>query len=144
MPSGSRASVSVRVLAVPDRDREHAFQPAPGVVAPIREGGEDRLGVAVACGMDNRRKLAPDVEVVVDFAVEHDRKAAVGGVHRLMAAGDVDDAEPPHAEAEVAIDEDAAIVGSAMADDVALRLNDRFGHGTTLPPLRYQPAIPHM
>ena len=43
--------------------------------------------------------------MIDDLAIEDDRQAAVGADDRLMAARDIDDAEPAHAEAEVAVDE---------------------------------------
>jgi hypothetical protein len=43
-----------------------------------------------------------------------------------MAAGDIDDAQAAHAEAEIAIDKRSAIVRPTMDDPVAL-LHDDFG-----------------
>ena len=42
-----------------------------------------------------------------------------------MAGGEIDDAEPPHADAAAAIDVDALVVGAAMADLVAHRVHAR-------------------
>ena len=66
-------------------------------------------------------QLGAQVEVVVDLAVEDDRVAAVLRGDRLVAARDVDDGKPAHAEAEIPVDEIAAVVGPAMHDAVALR-----------------------
>ena len=57
--------------------------------------------------------------VIVDLAVEHDQDVAVLVRDRLVPAGQVDDAEPPHAEADPALDERAPVVRAAMADRVA-------------------------
>ena len=64
-------------------------------------------------------ELAAQLGMIEDLAVEDDRVAAVGAEDRLVAALDVDDAEPAHAEAEIAVDEIAGIVGAAMANRVA-------------------------
>ena len=87
-------------------------------------------------------ELAAQRGMIDDLAVEHDRMAAVGAEDRLVSAGDVDDAEPAHAEAEVAVDQIAGIVGSAMAQAVAVGDDRLSRHGR--PPRLYQPAIPHM
>ena len=122
MPSGSRASVNVRPSVVPDRDGVHAFEPEPGIVTPVDEAREQRFGVALRPEREpGRGELGAQVEVVVDLAVEDDRVAAILRGDRLMAAGDVDDGEATHAEAEIAVDELAAVVRSAMDDAVALR-----------------------
>src|SRR5205085_11522348 len=63
---------------------------------------------------------APQRRMVDDFAIEDDRVATVGAHDRLMPACDIDDAEPAHAEPEVAVDEIAGIAGAAVAQPVAL------------------------
>ena len=73
--------------------------------------------------------------MVVDLAVEDDRVAAVLGEDRLVTAGDVDDAEAAHAEAEVAVGEHAAVVGPAMDDGVALPGDDARRHRAPGPPI---------
>ena len=62
-----------------------------------------------------------DLAEVVDLAVEHDRDGAVFIAERLMAAFEVDDGEPPMAEANRALDEQTLAVGTAMDHDVAHR-----------------------
>src|SRR5690348_4639881 len=64
--------------------------------------------------------------VIVDLAVVDELQIPVGAGHRLMPAGDVDDAEPAHAQAGDGIGVDAAVVGSAMADRVAHPPEQRF------------------
>ena len=105
---------------VPDGDREHAFEPGPGVVAPAQVSGEDGLGVAVI-GLEGvaALELAPQRRMIDDLAVEDDRVAPVGAEDRLVAAFDVDDAEAAHAEAEIAVDEIAGVIGAAVAKAVA-------------------------
>ena len=68
----------------------------------------------------SRRKL----EVIDDLAVADDRIASVRAGDRLVAVLEVDDAEPAHAEAEIAVDEIAGVVGTAM-DQMATLARDR-------------------
>ena len=73
-------------------------------------------------------ELAADVAVVVDLAVEGDDVAAVGGMHRLRAAGaEIDDGEPALAQrhAALGLDPDAAAVRPAMAQRVVHGFADR-------------------
>ena len=58
----------------------------------------------------------PQRRVVVDLAVEGDPESAGFVAHRLMAALDIDDAQPPLAEMRPGIVIEAKIVGAAMAD----------------------------
>ena len=71
---------------------------------------------------------ATDIAVIVDFAVEGDDVAAVGGMHRLRAAGaEIDDGEPALAERRPALrlDPDAAAVGTAMVQRIVHGFADR-------------------
>jgi hypothetical protein len=107
---------------IPHRDREHAVELRPDVVAPAFVAGKDDLGIARALEHTAERlQLAPQVTEIVDLAVEDQRVAAVGRVEGLMPAFDVDDAQPAHPEAEVAIGHHALVVGAAVQDRVALR-----------------------
>ena len=102
---------------VPDRDRIHALEPRPGIVAPAEISGEDGLGIAVV-GLEGvaALELAAKFGMIEDLAVEDDRVARVGAEDRLVPAFDVDDAEPAHPEAEIAVGEIAGVVGTAMAN----------------------------
>ena len=114
---------------VPDGDRIHALQLEPGVVAPLEESGEDRLGVAmVGLELIAALELAAELGMIDDLSVEDDRMASVGAQKRLVTTGDVDDAEPPHPEAEVAVDEITGIVRAAVAQPVALADDSLLGH----------------
>jgi hypothetical protein len=57
--------------------------------------------------------------VVVDLAVERDPDSAVLVAHRLLAAGDVDNRQPPVRKARATVDDQALAVGSAMRDHIA-------------------------
>ena len=103
------------LLAVPDRQAEHAVEPVERVGPPLRERLQHDLGVGVGLeGAPERLELGPQVEVVVDLAVVGDRVATVGGVHRLLAVGDVDDRQPPVGQAAGAAGDDALAVGPAV------------------------------
>jgi len=119
---------------IPDREGEHAAQMGDAVVAPLLVGVDDRLGVGrggepVAVGLE----LLAQLPEVVDLAVEDDPDAPVLVGDRLIAAGEVDDGEPSHAEtgaigaggigagrtgAPSAEDASPLAVGSPMRNDV--------------------------
>ena len=61
---------------------------------------------------------APEGQVVVDLAVEGDDHAAIGGRHRLGAAAEVHDRQPPVAEAEMRLLVEAGAVRAAVAQRV--------------------------
>src|SRR5688500_1891863 len=69
--------------------------------------------------MAGRFEDRPHGRVVVDLAVVGDPDGVVLVGQRLMAAGEIDDAEAAVAERRVAVDVQAGAVGSAVRDDVA-------------------------
>src|SRR2546430_17035064 len=76
---------------------EHAVQPVREALAPFGKSVHQHFGVGVV-GPETiplRLKLPAQLEVIVDFAVEHDADAAVRVKHRLMAAFNRDDRETP-------------------------------------------------
>src|SRR5262249_23566290 len=61
------------------------------------------------------RKLLAELEVAVDFAVEHEPARAVGREHRLIRRGaEIDDREAPKADADRTLEPQVARVGSTM------------------------------
>ena len=103
------------LVTVPDGEAEHAVEPVERVGAPLREGLQHDLGVRVGReGATERLELAAQVEVVVDLAVVGDRVPAVGGVHRLLAVGDVDDRQPPVRQAAGPVDADSVPVRATV------------------------------
>ena len=60
---------------------------------------------------------------IVDLAVEHDDQRAVGRGHRLVAAGEIEDRQPPEGEHRRAVGESAGVVGPARAHRLAHRLD---------------------
>ena len=123
-------------MLVPDRDRIHALEREPGIVAPTQISREDRLGIAmVRLELIAALQFAPERGMIDDLAVEHDRVAAVGAEDRLVPALDVDDAEPAHAEAEITVGEIAGVIGTAMEQPVALAGNRLLGTGLPAAPV---------
>src|SRR5439155_22382074 len=81
-------------VRVPQGDAEHPVQPRYELQAEILVQVENRLTVTRALEpMPPGEKLGPERSVVVNLAVEHHPEAAVLVRHRLVAAGNVDDAE---------------------------------------------------
>ena len=80
---------------VPDRERKHPAQFVHAHLAEVFVQVNDGLRVAVcaelvAFGFEPVAQLGK----VVDLTIEHDPHRAVLVAHRLMAAADIDDAEP--------------------------------------------------
>ena len=71
---------------VPDGEGEHAAEPTDRGGAPVVEGDDDRFAVALGLegGSVLAAQLVPELEVVVDLAVEHER-VAVGLLRRAPA-----------------------------------------------------------
>ena len=88
-----------------------------------------------------RLEFAAQLAVVVDLAVEDDRESAIGRAHRLVAAAEVDDAEPAVTQPERAVDEAARVVGPAVRDEVAHPVQRRRVAGASR---RNRPTMPHM
>src|SRR6185436_11995071 len=96
----------------------------PGAPLFVRVHDDFGVGVrgkAVAGGFE----IPAELLEVVDLAVEDDRDAAVLVVDRLMSGRDVDDAQPPHAEADPRLHERSLIVGPAVAYDLAHVADER-------------------
>ncbi len=88
--------------AVVNGEREHAAQTVDALRAPFLVRVEDdfRIG-AGAEAVAAARQFRPQVQEVVDLAVEHDGQGAVLVEHGLVAAGEVDDGQAAHAQVEV-------------------------------------------
>ena len=67
--------------------------------------------------MAERFELRPNLSEVVDLAVEDDPDCPVLVGQRLIAGGEIDDAETPMAEADAGADEEAVGVRSPVRDD---------------------------
>ena len=104
-------------LEVPQREREDAVEAGDALVVIVLVGVDDDFRVrpgaeAVALAL----QLIAELSVVVDLAVEHHGDRPVLVVDRLVAAGQIDDAQPRHAEADAVRDHRASVVGTPMRD----------------------------
>ena len=75
-----------------------------------------------------RLQLGDQLLVVVDLAVEDDDHRAVFVEQRLLAGGDVDDRQPPVAEAHAGLEVQAAFVRAAVGLRVVHALQHRAVH----------------
>ena len=109
-------------VQVADRERKHAVEPLDARVAVFLVGVDDRFGVGVRPEpVSARLEIAPQLEVVVDFAVEHDPDRPVFVGHRLLAAGAVDDGQAAVAKREPGRVMNSAAVRTAMVQAVGHR-----------------------
>ena len=114
------------LVAVPQREGEHAAKALHAGFAPLLPGVDDDLGVALGVeAVAGGLQFGNQFLVVVDLAVEDHDHRAVLVEQRLLAGGDVDDAQPPVAEAQPGLDVQAAFVGAA----VGLRVVHALEHG---------------
>jgi hypothetical protein len=91
---------------IPDPDPEHALEPVEDGRAPLLEAVNDdfRVGVVRPEPVSEGGQLHPEFLVVVDLAVEDDRDRPVLVEHGLVGGGrEVDDREPPEAEADAPV-----------------------------------------
>jgi len=81
---------------------------------------QNRLGIALRreC-VSAPQQLAPQLAVIVDLAVEDDDLGPIFVENRLAPAGQVDDAEPPHAQSHGAVHIDALVVRPSVPDGFA-------------------------
>src|SRR6516225_6154392 len=94
---------------VPDREGKHPVQVAHHLRAVALVKVYEHFGVAARRETVSRgQELPAQLMVIVDLAVEDDRDGAVLVGDRLVATGDVDDAQAPHAH------------GDAVADEIAV------------------------
>jgi hypothetical protein len=106
---------SVWLVAVPQREGEHAAKALHAVFAPGFPGVHDALGVALGVeDVAQRLQFGDQFLVVVDLAVEDHDHRAVFVEQRLLAGGDVDDGQAPVAEAQAGLDVQAAFVRAAV------------------------------
>ena len=110
------AEKSTGVL-VPDGEREHAAEVRDAVRAVLLIGVQDGFGVAMGCvAMAGGFQARAEIGVVEDLSVVDNPETAVFVGHRLMAGGDVDNAEAAMAQRRTGIVVKAVVVGSAMRD----------------------------
>ena len=78
-----------------DRKGKHAVQPGDAVRPPLLPRRQNDLAIAVSMKLRAAAaQLFTQLAVIVDLAVEHQHRAAIGGGHRLRRPGEIDDREP--------------------------------------------------
>ena len=104
---------------VPQGKGEHPPQPGQKLPAPLLVAVQQNLGVATGGkGVSGGDQLLAQRLEVVDLAVEHNGQAVVLVEHRLPAALQVDDGQPPVAQCHRAVDVMALAVRAAVGDAV--------------------------
>ena len=102
---------------IPDRDREHSTQPLPQLRTPLLVAVHEHFGVAArAEAVAGALELVHQLAVVVDLAVLHDDDGAVLVRDRLIAAGEVDDREPPRRDSDRPVDMRPLGVGAPVVE----------------------------
>ena len=114
------------LLSIPDGEGEHADQLGHGASMPQCWIAARRTSVSEwpRNGWPSLLQIAPEVGVVVDFAVEYEHEPLVGRDHGLVAQlGEIEDREPAvsQGDAGLGIDPRAPIIGSAMGERVGHR-----------------------
>ena len=59
-------------------------------------------------------QLAPDFEMVIDFAIEDDDRIAIFGKDRLVAVGEIDNLQPGGAQGTALGTENSLLIRAAM------------------------------
>src|SRR5205085_1227890 len=95
-------------------------------VAELLVGVDDGLGIRARVELVAARfEVALQFLVVVYLAVEDDADARVAARHRLVAAGEVDDRESPHADGGAAQHLGPLLVRPAVLDPPAHAVEER-------------------
>jgi hypothetical protein len=105
---------------IPKAEREHTVQPLHAIRTPLCIGFQDNFGIAARFeAVSFLLELLPELRVVVDGAVEHER-VAVGVIdHRLAGFfRQVDDRQPTVTQTNRAIDVIAGAIRSAPLEPV--------------------------
>ena len=111
-----------------DGEGEHATQFLDAVGAHFFVEMNNDFGVGVGVeAMAAAFELGAEFGKVVNLAVENDPCAAIFVEDGLMASGEVDDAEPAHAETSAVGDIESLVVGAAIHDLVAHMVHESFG-----------------
>ena len=111
---------------VPDGEGEHPAQVLEHALAALLVEVDEDLGVAAGGeAVAGALEIVPQRRVVEDLAVLHDVHGAVLGRDRLAAAGEVDDRQPPRGEGHRPGDGRRRVIGAAVDERRAHRLQRR-------------------
>ena len=98
-----------------ERECEHAAQMLDERRAVLFVEMDRDLDVALGPeSMSPGFQSGPQLTVVVDLTVQHDRNVRIFVVDGLVSVRDTDDAETPHAEPDTGLQEEAAIIGATV------------------------------
>src|SRR3546814_2148815 len=103
------------LLRIVEREGEHAVQPREHPRPPDAPAVEQHLGIAVgaeACALG--LKLGADLAKIVDLAVVGNGDPLVEALHRLRAAAEIDDRQPPMAKPHPRSEEHTSELQSLM------------------------------
>ena len=122
---------------VPQRERPHPVEAELAVCAPAIVGGRDHFGIALRREpVSGAFEFGPQLDEVVELAVERRPIAAAGGAHRLAAAlGGIENRKPPVAERErgALVDERPFAVRPAVREGAREPLDGRRRDGLAVP-----------
>lgn len=105
------------VFAIPDCKGPLSVEVMDALFALVLVQMKDDFSVGGSCeAVTALFESVSQFEVVEDLAIEGDGESSVTAGHRLMATDNVDDTEARMAEADMAIGEDSAIIGSTVSD----------------------------
>ncbi len=117
--------------AIPEGEGEHAVEALEAVRAPLLVGAKD--GLRIARGAEDVAEvpqLLPELDVVVDLAIEDEAEVREVVDERLIGSGgEVDDGEAGVAEADTGGEIGAIAVGAAVAQRGDHGLNLARGNG---------------
>ena len=126
VPPQDQAAVGL----VPEREGEHPAQPLHELEAEFLVRVDDGLRVRPGReGMPARLELSRQLEEVVDLAVEDHGDGAGLVVDRLVARGEVDNAQPPVSQSHARPDVRAVGVRPAVAQDIRHATEELPVHG---------------
>ena len=101
----------------PEGRCEHASEFAESVDIPFEKCVENGFGIAIGVElMPGLCQFLAQVRMVIELAVIYDPDVLFLVGNGLVAGLDIDDAESPHGEADVGLDEKAIIIRPAMSN----------------------------
>ena len=145
MPTRSRASISLRSLRSQSETENCPSALTEDTLAKFFVQVDPGFGVAAGGELVTAaEQFLAELRVFVELAFEGDPDVVLLVGHRLPAAGDVDDREPPRAERDARLDVDVLVIRTAV--------RDRGRHAQAVDPQgkcrrparSTAPAIPHM
>ena len=103
------------LLAIPQRECKHAAEARHAGFAPGFPGMDDDFGIGVGAeDVAERFQFGHQLLEIVDFAIEDDDHRAVFVEQGLLAAGQVDDRQPPVPQPHSGLQMQPPLVGTAM------------------------------